>query len=138
MLGPQPMKGRRALLASGAVAALLALAVACWFAFLPYPFGMYLDARKSGRYSSQWQISEADYSAARSAIGGELSFYEVVERVKVISATRVEFWTLRSWQGPLAAAGQGFVLEKSGGKWSIIERSGWVSYRGQSNHQTAA
>ena len=107
--------------------ALLALAAGCWFVFLPYPFGMYLDARKATRYSLEWPISREEYSAARSLVQGELGFYEVVQRVHVLSATRVEFWTLRSWHGPLAASGHGFVVEKIGGRWSIVERSSWVS-----------
>ena len=127
-VGPHAMPNRRVLLVRlGLVFTLLALAGGGWFAFLPYPFGMYLDARRATRYSPEWAISRGDYSVARSVVQAELGFCEVVERVHVLSATRVEFWTLRSWQSPLAACGHGFVLEKSGAKWSIIERSSWVS-----------
>lgn len=106
---------------------LAAIAVTCWFIFLPYPFAQYLNARKAAVYSPQWRISRYDYYAAKSTIQLKLSFYEIVERVAVPTPTRVEFWTLRHWEGKLAAGGRYFVVEKKNGRWVIVEHSSWVS-----------
>jgi hypothetical protein len=118
---------KRLLLATVAATGAIAIALGCWFIFLPCPFGMYLDARKAATYSPQWPLSKSEYYAARRAIRGELRFFEVIQQVTVSSSTKVEFWTLAHWEGNLAAGGHHFVLEKRDGRWEIVENASWVS-----------
>src|SRR2546429_357283 len=103
--------------------ALAVIFIAAWFFFLPYPFSMYMDARKAAAYSQIWPMAVSDYLAAKKLGQRELHFYEVIQRVRVVSATRVEFSSRERWSGPVAASGPGFVVEKTSGKWSIVETS---------------
>ena len=106
---------------SGSMIASVAIAALCWFAFLPYPFQMYCEARNAVKYSRQWPMSQADYAAARKVVRQQMEFYEGIQKVTPASATRIEFTTLQHWSGGLAWVGQGFVLEKVDGKWTLIE-----------------
>ena len=117
--------------------AFVALLGVGWLAFLPYPYEIYRHAREATRYSAQWPISRADYSAVTGVVRARTGFYEIIDRIHVVSATRVEIGTLQRWKGPLAAHGQSFVLEKSASSWLIVEKAIWVSHNWPNKPDTA-
>jgi hypothetical protein len=108
------------------VSAFIAVWSLCCLAFLPCPYETYREARRVTRYSRQWAISQADYSEAMALVQKQMRSHEIIYRIVVASATRVEIKTLEKWQGPMAGCGQGFVLEKPAGSWFIVERGTWM------------
>jgi hypothetical protein len=122
------MPKRRIILAVLCTAAVIALlSVVWWYMLLPYPYSVYLEARKASVYSDGWPISEADFLAAKHLVKGNCGFFEVIWSIQVSSPTKLEFQTLTNWTGPLSATGQFYKVEKIEGKWVIVSRFPWMS-----------
>jgi hypothetical protein len=120
------MKRRKAFVAV-ALILLAGVGGTLYWAFLPYPWRIRAEARPNAKFKPDWQISEADFSAARKLVAGRLHFYEFISGVHVASETEIRIDTTARWKGPLAAAGRWFELRKEGAHWVVKEESDWIS-----------
>ena len=119
----QPRRDRTYLVAG---MTLLATIVLFWH-LLPCPLRVYLDVIGRARYQTQWAISAADYRIARGLPRSQMGLLEIIDGVKVESATKVTFNTLERWRVPLAASGHMIIVEKRDGPWIVVKSMHWIS-----------
>ena len=122
------MKKRRAILVLAGAISLLVVGVGLWFATMPYPIGLWWEAYVSVRYSADWLISWLDFVAAKRLVKPHLDWREIITGVNVIASDEIQITTTSYDSGFfLSAWGNGFIIKKINGKWTIVQRMVWMS-----------
>ncbi|MBI5525334.1 MAG: hypothetical protein HY897_03300 [Deltaproteobacteria bacterium] len=112
----------------GSVAVLaLASCVFWWFATMPYPAQMWLEASTRVPYSRDCQLVDEDFKEAEIQVEKELGFREIIFSAEIIAEDKLRFMTMTRWNSSLSAAGRFVTVVKIEGKWRVTNVGTWIS-----------